>query len=134
MKDIKKKGCWTIPDIPSQVGRLIVVTGTGGLGYITALALVRAGAEVILAGRNRSKGKAAIKKIQSSVTSAKIHFEELDLADLASIESFAKRMFTKYQRLDVLINNAAVMMAQHRQVTKDGFELQFGTNYLGHFG
>ena len=113
MKGIKKKGRWTISDIPSQVGRLIVVTGTGGLGYITALALVRAGAEVILAGRNRNKGKVAIKKIQSSVTSANIHFEELDLADLASIESFAKRMLTKYQRLDILINNAAVMMAQH---------------------
>ncbi|MBX4270069.1 oxidoreductase [Clostridium estertheticum] len=133
MKDIKKKGSWTISDIPSQRGRLIVVTGTGGLGYVTALTLARAGAEVILAGRNKSKGEAAIEKIQANVTSANIHFEELNLADLASIEAFAKRMRSKHQRLDVLINNAAVMMIPHRQVTKDSFELHFGTNYLGHF-
>lgn len=134
MKGIKKKDSWTISNIPSQRDRLIIVTGgTGGLGYETALALARAGAEVILAGRNRSKGETALKKIRSNVTSANIHFEELDLADLASVEAFAKRMYIKYQRLDVLINNAAVMMIPHRQVTKDGFELQFGTNYLGHF-
>jgi NAD(P)-dependent dehydrogenase (short-subunit alcohol dehydrogenase family) len=130
---MKKKRSWRISDIPSQRGRLIVVTGTGGLGYVTALTLARAGAEVILAGRNRSKGEVAIKQIQSSVASANIHFEELDLADLASIEAFVKRIRSKHQRLDVLINNAAVMMNPQRQVTKDGFELQFGTNYLGHF-
>ena len=134
MKGIKKKDSWTVSNIPSQRGRLIIVTGgTGGLGYETALALARAGAEVILAGRNRSKGEAALKKIRSSVISANIRFEELDLADLASVEAFAKRMHSKYQRLDVLINNAAVMLIPHRKVTKDGFELQFGTNYLGHF-
>lgn len=133
MKGRKKKSSWTISDIPSQKGRLIIVTGTGGLGYETALALARAGAEVILAGRNRSKGEAALKKIRSSFTSANIHFEELDLADLASVEAFANRMRSKYQRLDVLINNASVMLIPHRKVTKDGFELHFGTNYLGHF-
>ncbi|MCT9852389.1 oxidoreductase [Priestia megaterium] len=133
MKRIKEKGVWTMSDIPSQRDRLIIITGTGGLGYIIALALAHAGAEVILAGRNRSKGEAAIKKIQSSVTSANIHFEELDLADLVSIETFAKRICSKYQKLDVLINNAAVMTNPKRQVTKDGFELQFGTNHLGHF-
>lgn len=133
MKDTKKKGSWTIFDMPSQKGRLIVVTGTAGLGFETALALVCAGAEVILAGRNKSKGESAVKKIQSSVTSAKVHFEELDLADLASIEAAAKRMCSEYQKIDVLINNAGVIMNPERQVTKDGFELQFGTNYLGHF-
>lgn len=133
MGNIQEKGVWKMSDIPSQRGRLIIVTGTGGLGYINALALSRAGAEVIMAGRNRNKGEAAIKKIQSSVPSANIHFEELDLADLASIEAFGKRMRSKHQRLDVLINNAAVMTIPKPQVTKDGFELHFGTNHLGHF-
>ncbi|KHL95237.1 short-chain dehydrogenase [Paenibacillus sp. IHB B 3415] len=130
---MKNKERWTISDIPSQKGRLILVTGTGGLGYITALILVRAGAEVILAGRNRSKGEAAVKEIQSNVVSANIHFEQIDLGDLASIEASVKRIRDKYPRLDVLINNAGVIMNQERQVTKDGFELQFGTNFLGHF-
>lgn len=133
MNDAKKNGKWTISDMPSQKGHVIVVTGTSGLGFETALALVRVGAEVILVGRNNSKGEAALKKIKSLVTSANVHLEQLDLADLASIEASAKRMCSKYQRIDVLINNAGVVMHTKREVTKDGFELQFGTNFLGHY-
>ncbi|MGO4731101.1 oxidoreductase [Paenibacillus sp. 2KB_22] len=128
-----KQCAWTTSDIPSQKDRLIAVTGTGGLGFVTAQALANAGAQVILLGRNKSKGEAAVTKIRSSIHSANVHFEELDLADLASIEASAKRMRDKYQRLDVLINNAAVMTVPKRQVTQDCFELQFGTNHLGHF-
>ena len=130
---MKKKEFWMASDIPSQKGRLFLVTGTGGLGYVTALFLARVGAEVIIAGRNRSKGEVAIKEIQSNVASANIHFEELDLGDITSIEAFAKRIRDKHKSLDGLINNAGVIMNPQRQVTKDGFELQFGTNYLGHF-
>jgi len=83
--------------------------------------------------RNRSIVEAALKKIRPIVTSANIHFEVLDLADLASVEAFAERMHSKYQMFDVLINNAAMMMIPHRKVTKDSFELQFVTNYLGAF-
>lgn len=124
---------WTASDIPPQAGRLVVVTGTGGLGYECALALARAGAEIILAGRNRSKGEATIANIRSSVAAANVRFEQLDLADLASVEAFARGLRETSDRLDLLINNAAVIMASRRQVTKDGFELHFGTNYLGHF-
>lgn len=128
-----KEDTWTTSDIPSQKDRLIAVTGTRGLGYVIAETLANAGAEVILLGRNKSRGEAAVTKIRSDVNSAKIHFEELDLADLASIEASTKRICGKYERLDVLINNAAVMTVPQRQVTKDGFELHFGTNHLGHF-
>lgn len=124
---------WTATDIPSQRGRSAVVTGTGGLGYETALELAKNGAEVILAGRDKKKGADAIKKIRSSIPSANIRFEELDLASLASVQAFGERMNKERQSLDLLINNAGVMTPPTRKTTKDGFELQFGTNYLGHF-
>jgi NAD(P)-dependent dehydrogenase (short-subunit alcohol dehydrogenase family) len=124
---------WTTKNIPSQAGRLAVVTGTGGLGYEDALALSRAGAEVIIAGRNPAKGAEALSKIRSENPKANVCFEELDLANLASIEAFGKRMKAQHERLELLINNAAVMTPPNRQTTSDGFELQFGTNYLGHF-
>ena len=120
-------------DIPSQLGRTAVVTGAaGGLGYETALALARAGAEVILAGRDQRKGQSAIEKIGREVSGARTAFESLDLASLASIADFAQRMHAR-QSLDLLINNAGVMALPRRQTTADGFEMQFGTNYLGHF-
>jgi len=124
---------WTTSDIPSQSGRTAVVTGTGGLGYEDALALARAGAAVILAGRDPRKGADAVSRIRSSVPSADIRFERLDLADRASIAAFVERLAQRQDRLDLLINNAGVMLPPERQVTADGFELQFGTNYLGHF-
>jgi NAD(P)-dependent dehydrogenase (short-subunit alcohol dehydrogenase family) len=124
---------WTIADIPSQLGRSAVVTGTGGLGYETALALARAEAEVILAGRNAEKGAASLARIKAAVPDANIRFAELDLASLASVATFARHMAAEHGSLDLLINNAGVMMPPRRRTTEDGFELQFGTNYLGHF-
>jgi len=119
--------------IPSQLGRTAVVTGaTGGLGYETALALARAGSEVILTGRDDRKGRSAIEKISGEVTGAKVSYEHLDLASLASVADFAQRMGAR-QSLDLLINNAGVMALPRRQTTADGFEMQFGTNHLGHF-
>jgi NAD(P)-dependent dehydrogenase (short-subunit alcohol dehydrogenase family) len=120
-------------EIPSQQGRSAVITGaTGGLGYETALALAKAGAEVILTGRDDRKGQAAIEKINRDVSDAKVVFEVLDLASLQSIADFAQRMHSRAS-LDLLINNAGVMALPRRQITADGFEMQFGTNYLGHF-
>lgn len=124
---------WTTADIPPQAGRIAVVTGTGGLGYETALALARAGAEVILAGRNPAKGTASIARISAAVPGVPVRFEALDLASLESIAAFAARMRAQEGRIDLLINNAGVMNLPERHVTADGFEMQFGTNYLGHF-
>ena len=124
---------WTASDIPSQTGRTAVVTGTGGLGFHDALALARAGATVIVAGRNPRKGAEAVDRIREHVARADVRFEALDLASLASIEAFAARLGGAMEGLDLLINNAAVMTPPRRQVTSDGFELQFGTNHLGHF-
>jgi NAD(P)-dependent dehydrogenase (short-subunit alcohol dehydrogenase family) len=119
--------------VPSQLGRTAVVTGaTGGLGYETALALSKAGAEVILTGRDDRKGRPAIDKISHEVAGARLSYEHLDLASLASVADFAQRMHAR-QSLDLLINNAGVMALPRRQTTADGFEMQFGTNHLGHF-
>lgn len=124
---------WTSADIPSQKGRSVVVTGTGGIGYETALELTKAGAEVIMAGRNKDKGEESIRKIKEMVPSGNIRFEKLDLAELASIKAFGKKMRSERKSLDILINNAAVMTPPKRLITKDKFELQMGTNYLSHF-
>ncbi len=124
---------WTASEIPSQKDRLAVVTGTGGLGFEDALELARAGGEVIIAGRNPQKGAAAVERIRGEVPTAALRFERLDLASLKSVEDFAGRMKQRHERLDILINNAGVMVPPQRQETEDGFELQLGTNYLGHF-
>jgi NAD(P)-dependent dehydrogenase (short-subunit alcohol dehydrogenase family) len=123
----------TQAEIPSQLGRTAVVTGaTGGLGYETALALAKAGSEVILTGRDDRKGRSVIEKVSRDVTGAKMSYEHLDLASLASVADFAQRMHVR-QSLELLINNAGVMALPRRQTTADGFEMQFGSNYLGHF-
>jgi len=124
---------WTASDIPPQHGRTAVITGTGGLGFEDALALAHAGATVIIAGRNPSRGAAAVERIRQSAAGADVSFAELDLASLDSIRAFARRLGDSHSRLDLLINNAGVMTPPQRQETADGFELQFGTNHLGHF-
>ena len=124
---------WTVSDIPPQYGRTAVVTGTGGLGFQDALALAKVGADVIIAGRDASKGAAAVDQIRHQVPFARVTFEVLDLAALSSIKAFCHRLQDSRDSLDLLVNNAAVMAPPKRRVTSDGFELQFGTNYLGHF-
>jgi NAD(P)-dependent dehydrogenase (short-subunit alcohol dehydrogenase family) len=125
---------WTTADIPSLKGRTAVITGaTGGLGYETALALAGAGAEVVLTGRNDAKGRNALQGIRGQFPDAKISYETLDLANLASVADFARRFAAAHASLDLLINNAGVMALPKRQETADGFEMQFGTNYLGHY-
>jgi NAD(P)-dependent dehydrogenase (short-subunit alcohol dehydrogenase family) len=115
--------------IPTQAGKLAVVTGANsGVGLETARRLALAGADVILAVRTPAKGVAAARLIPG-VT----RVEELDLASLASVSAFAERFLTAGRPIDLLINNAGVMAVPARQITADGFELQFGTNYLGHF-
>lgn len=123
---------WTVADIPSQAGKLAIVTGPTGLGYEIGLALARAGAEVILAGRNAKTGADSAKRA-AAASGGKVRFEPLDLASLASVRVFADRMLATGRPIDLLINNAGVMMPPRRQLTADGFELQIGTNYLGHF-
>jgi len=125
---------WTTADIPPLNGKTAVITGaTGGLGYETARALAGAGALVVLTGRNETKGRNAIQKISGQFPHAKVSYETLDLANLASVADFAERFAAAHQSLDLLINNAGVMALPTRQATADGFEMQFGTNYLGHY-
>jgi NAD(P)-dependent dehydrogenase (short-subunit alcohol dehydrogenase family) len=127
----KKK--WNSSDIPDQKGRVAVVTGaSSGIGYETARVLAEKNATVIIAQRNFEKGNAAAEKIRSDHQAADIHVMELDLANLDSVCSFAGKFKERYSRLDLLINNAGVMMPPYSK-TADGFELQFGTNHLGHF-
>jgi NAD(P)-dependent dehydrogenase (short-subunit alcohol dehydrogenase family) len=125
---------WTTRDIPSQRGHLAVITGaTGGLGYETALALAGAGAQVVLTGRNPVKGVAVLDNNRAAHPGAAISYETLDLGSLASVQDFAERFKRKHDALDILVNNGGVMAPPTRQLTADGFELQFGTNYLSHF-
>ncbi|WP_426613299.1 SDR family oxidoreductase [Bradyrhizobium sp. McL0616] len=125
---------WTTADIPSLSGKTVVVTGaTGGLGYETALALAGAGAIVILTGRNDAKGLRAIEGICEQFPNALIAYEHLDLASLASVADFTRRFAASNEQLDLLVNNAGVMALPKRQQTEDGFEMQLGTNYLGHY-
>jgi len=125
---------WITADIPSQAGKRALVTGaTGGLGYETSLELARAGAEVILTGRSDAKGRTALERIRREVPAAQIRFEPIDLASLASISRATKRLLEEDLAIDVLVNNAGVMMLPKHEKTADGFERQFGTNYLGHF-
>jgi NAD(P)-dependent dehydrogenase (short-subunit alcohol dehydrogenase family) len=124
---------WTTADIPDQTGRTAVVTGANtGLGYETAAALAAKGAQVVLAVRNLEKGKAAADLIARATPGAIVTVQELDLSSLDSIRAAADQLRSDHESIDLLINNAGVMMTP-KSTTKDGFELQFGTNHLGHF-
>nr|WP_295236254.1 SDR family oxidoreductase [uncultured Brevundimonas sp.] len=125
---------WTTNDIPDLSGRLAIVTGaTGGLGLETALVLAGKGAEVVLAARNSDKGAEAERLIRSRHPNAAVRFDLLDLASLASVQAFAERHLATGRPIDILIDNAGIMALPTRQTTVDGFEKQFGTNYLSHF-
>jgi NAD(P)-dependent dehydrogenase (short-subunit alcohol dehydrogenase family) len=124
---------WTTADIPDQTGRVAVITGANtGLGYETALALAAHGAHVVLAVRNLDKGKDAISRIVAHSPRADVALQELDLTSLESVRTAARQLRADHDRVDLLINNAGVMYTP-KSTTKDGFELQFGTNHLGHF-
>ncbi|MES0872428.1 oxidoreductase [Sinimarinibacterium thermocellulolyticum] len=124
---------WNVADIPPQHGRRIVVTGaSSGLGLETSVALAAKGAEVIMACRDPARASAALAKVQARAPGAKAELMTLDLADLASVRRFAADCARRFDHIDVLCNNAGVM-ALPLQRTKDGFEMQMGTNHLGHF-
>ena len=121
-------------NIPDLSGKAAVVTGaTGGLGLETARMLGEHGARVILAGRNANKGADALAHIRHTAPNADIAFEMVDLGSLASIAVFGTRLRAAGTPIDILVNNAGVMTPPTRKTTSDGFELQFGTNHLGHF-
>jgi NAD(P)-dependent dehydrogenase (short-subunit alcohol dehydrogenase family) len=125
---------WTVAQIPSQAGRRALVTGANsGIGYPTALELARSGAHVLLACRDRAKGEAALARLRAEVSNASAEVLLLDLASLDSVREVAAAEVASGLPLDLLINNAGVMAPKKRQETADGFELQFGTNVLGHF-
>ena len=124
---------WTTTDIPDQTGRTAVITGANtGLGYETAAALAAKGAHVVLAVRNTDKGQAAADLILRRTLGASVDVQSLDLTSLDSIRTAAEQLRSKHDAIDLLINNAGVMFTP-KSTTKDGFELQFGTNHLGHF-
>ena len=124
---------WTEDDIPDQSGRVCVVTGANsGLGLETARALAAHGASVVLAVRNLDKGAEAVARIRAATPNADLSVQQLDLASLDSIRAAARELGDNTDRIDLLINNAGVMYTP-RQKTTDGFELQFGTNHIGHF-
>jgi NAD(P)-dependent dehydrogenase (short-subunit alcohol dehydrogenase family) len=124
---------WTTAQIPDQSGRVVLVTGANsGLGKITARELARAGATVLLTARDQAKCDSAEAEIRVAVPAAKLEARVLDLADLGSVRKLAAGVAANHDRLDVLVNNAGVMMPP-RSTTADGFELQVGTNHLGHF-
>ena len=124
---------WTTERIPDQRGRVALVTGANsGLGLVAARELAKAGAQVIVACRDTTKGQAALEAIRAAGPGADPALEALDLADLSSVSTFGDRIRESHPAIDLLILNAGVM-APPRRLTADGFELQFGTNHLGHF-
>ncbi|HJT95889.1 MAG TPA: SDR family oxidoreductase [Mycobacterium sp.] len=121
----------TVPDLS---GKLAVVTGSNsGLGLGLATRLAAAGADIIMAIRNRTKGEAAVEQIHRTVPGAKLTIKQLDLASLASVRALGEELTAEGRPIDILINNAGIMQPPQRETTADGFELQFGGNHLGHF-
>jgi NAD(P)-dependent dehydrogenase (short-subunit alcohol dehydrogenase family) len=124
---------WTASDVPDQTGRVAIVTGANtGIGYETAAALAAKGAHTVLAVRNLDKGNDAANRIRAASANAVVTVQHLDLTSLDNIRNAADELRATFPRIDLLINNAGVMYTE-KAATKDGFELQFGTNHLGHF-
>lgn len=124
---------WTFDDIPDQSGRKVIVTGANtGIGFETAKALAARGAEAVLACRSAPRGQEAVDRILKELPNASARLEHLDLSDLEDVKAFAARFVERNDRLDLLILNAGVMVPPEGR-TKQGFELQFGVNHLGHF-
>ncbi|MBB5372576.1 oxidoreductase [Acidocella aromatica] len=124
---------WPGAKLPSLTGKTVIVTGANsGIGYYTALELARAGADVVLACRSAKKGEAAAALVNEEAP-GRAKFLRLDLSDFTSVEDFAGAFKETHGALDILVNNAGVMAPHQRQVTAQGFELQFGVNFLGHF-
>jgi NAD(P)-dependent dehydrogenase (short-subunit alcohol dehydrogenase family) len=125
---------WKAADIPSLAGKRVIITGANsGIGYHAALKLARKGAQVVLACRDRQRGETALSRLDADSPSAHTELAILDLASLTSVRDFAKKELAQHRPLHILINNAGVMAPPKRLQTADGFELQFGTNVLGHF-
>ena len=128
-----KKENWNESNIPDQSGKIFIVTGpTSGLGKESVKVLVRKNATVIMAARNINKAESVANEILEENKNAKIDIEELDLSSLESVKNFSQLIIKKYKSLDCLINNAGIMACPYSK-TKDGFEVQMGTNHLGHF-
>jgi NAD(P)-dependent dehydrogenase (short-subunit alcohol dehydrogenase family) len=124
---------WIDQNLPSQDGKTILITGgNSGIGYYAALALAKAGAHVVIAGRNPDRIEQAIKSIEAEGVAGHVEAGIVDLASLASVKQFSEQFRISHPKLDVLINNAGVMMPPEGK-TEDGFESQFGVNFLGHF-
>lgn len=124
---------WTPADIPDLSGRVAVVTGAnGGLGLETAKELARAGAHVVMAARNQGKAESARQQIESEVPEARLEVVPLDLGSLAAVREAATTILAAHPKIDLLLNNAGVMAVPEGR-TADGFEIQLGTNHLGHF-
>ena len=124
---------WTTADMPDRSGKVIIVTGANsGIGYEAAKEFARKGAQIILACRNLDKAQAALDAMVAEMPEAKAEIMQLDLASLASVHHFADAFAAQYDRLDVLVNNAGIMMVPYG-ATEDGFERQLGTDHLGHF-
>jgi NAD(P)-dependent dehydrogenase (short-subunit alcohol dehydrogenase family) len=124
---------WIDQNLPSQKGKTILITGgNSGIGYYASLAMAKAGAHVVIAGRNTDKIDQAIKSIEAEGVNGHLEAGIVDLASLESVRQYAAQFVVDHSKLDVLINNAGVMMPPEGK-TEDGFESQFGVNYLGHF-
>lgn len=125
---------WSTDDIPDLTGKRAVITGvTGGLGLHTAIGLARQGAELVVTARNDRKADQAVKRIKDAAAGAVVEVVSLDLADLTEVKGAAAEVSQKYDRIDILVNNAGIMVPPRLSKTVDGFELQMGTNHLGHF-
>jgi NAD(P)-dependent dehydrogenase (short-subunit alcohol dehydrogenase family) len=125
---------WKAADIPSLAGKRVIITGANsGIGYHAALKLARKGAQVVLACRDHQRGEDALARLHADSPGTHVELAILDLASLSSVRDFAKKELAQHRPLHILINNAGVMAPPRRLQTADGFELQFGTNVLGHF-